>query len=277
LTGLLLIFSIGWYSSVRSLIVGQISPIIGFLLVWGIYLSKEKQDTGAGIVFALSTIKPVAGVFLIPFAILWSISKKRYSMLISFITSWLVLIGISLLFIPDWILPMLRQWLAVYGYADLRAPIELLGMIAPAIESSIGRALQISLLLYLLIEFFLAWGRDERWLVWGSAITLAISQLIVFRFSTTNHVVLLLPLLMVFKLAIQRWKAAGYLTVTLSVIGIFFGLWGLFLGTVDGSQESEWMYIAFPILCLILLWWSRWWALRASRLSLEIFASEMGE
>ena len=235
LTGFFTLFSIGWYYNARSVIVGQISPIIVFLLILGVYLVKEKQDIGAGIVFAITTIKPGIGLLLIPFALVWAISKKRYVLPISFVISWVALIGISLLFIPDWIFPMTRQWIAIYGYADIRSPVELIGGIVPVMESTLGRILQIVLVLYLLIECALVWGKNERWFVWGAMVTIVISQLVVFRFSTTDHIILILPLLLIFQVIVQRWKAAGYFSVVLVSAGVFVGG----VGTVFYDPEWE--------------------------------------
>ena len=50
-----------------------------------------------------------------------------------------------------------------------------------------------------------------------------------------------------------------------SLIVLVVGLWALFLATVDGNQESAWMYFPVPLLSLVGLWWIRWWVQRRAR------------
>jgi hypothetical protein len=49
---------------------------------------------------------------------------------------------------------------------------------------------------------------------------------------------------------------------------LFFGLWSLFVLTVDGNIEAPIMYLPLPLFILFGLLWSRWWILRASDRSL---------
>ena len=130
--------------------------------------------------------------------------------------------------------------------------------------------------IYLLIEWAAAWGKDERGFLWAAFMTLVITNLVAFRTATTNYVMLVPVLLLVFRIWEQRWKAAGTGLILASLAGLSVGLWLLFLGTVEGTIESPLMYLPLPFFCLISLWWVRWWALRPARLPLEDFSARLG-
>jgi len=58
----------------------------------------------------------------------------------------------------------------------------------------------------------------------------------------------------------------GATPVWLTLLILLVGLWVLFLVTVEGNVESAIMYLPLPIMTLLGLWQSRWWATRTSRL-----------
>ena len=63
----------------------------------------------------------------------------------------------------------------------------------------------------------------------------------------------------------DRWGFSGRISVGIILLGMMIGFWWLFVATVQGSQESQWMYLPLPIFCLLGLWWLRWWYERSPR------------
>jgi hypothetical protein len=92
-----------------------------------------------------------------------------------------------------------------------------------------------------------------------------VTNLIAFRTATTNFVVILPAIILVFHSWAQRWNRQGYLAVWIISLLMLVGLWVLFLTTVDGNIEAPVMYLPLPIFALLGLLWSRWWILRSSR------------
>jgi hypothetical protein len=85
---------------------------------------------------------------------------------------------------------------------------------------------------------------------------------------------MLLPVLfLIFRIMEDRWGKGGRLVEWLIIGLIGFGLWWLFLTSVQGNQESSVMYLPLPIFCLIGLLWVRWWYLNPPRVYVDQVAS----
>ena len=110
-------------------------------------------------------------------------------------------------------------------------------------------------------------GKLDRWFQWTAALTIVLTNLVAFRTATANYVVLLPALCLVFSVLVERWGARGNGVVLFTMAALLLGLWALFLATVEGNTENPIMYLPVPILTLLGLWWARWWAIRAVRLS----------
>ena len=121
----------------------------------------------------------------------------------------------------------------------------------------------------MLLEWILAWGKDERWFRWTALMTVVITNLVGYRTATTNYMMMLPALFLAFSLWEQRWKTGGRVAVWVSLILLGFGLWPMHLATVQGNQEQAIMYLPFPFLCLIGLCWVRWWAINPPRVALQ--------
>ena len=65
----LLLFSITWYHGVRPVINGNAAALVALFIALAFFFIQTKSDRAAGIVLALSTIKPQMVVLLIPLGI----------------------------------------------------------------------------------------------------------------------------------------------------------------------------------------------------------------
>ena len=119
-------------------------------------------------------------------------------------------------------------------------------------------------LAYLILEWGLSLSGTENHFYWTASLTLVITNIIAFRTATTNYVVMLGAIVLIFHSWAQRWGRKGYIAVWVVSLALLGGLWGLFLLTVDGNIEAPIMYLPLPFLSFIGLLWSRWWILRAS-------------
>ena len=106
--------------------------------------------------------------------------------------------------------------------------------------------------------------------------TLVVTNLIAFRTATTNYVVLLPVLCLIFRVFDERWGRLGKVVVVGLISGLVVGLWVLFLQTVTGNEESAAMYLPLPVVALLGLWWVRWWVIRAWPLRPETTAVPTG-
>jgi hypothetical protein len=259
----LVLFNLLWYHGVRTIVIGQFAVIEALLLVSALLLVKKNQDIGAGVLLTLSTSKPQMAFLIIPFALIWAYSRRRFTLIGSFFASFFGLLALSLLFIPNWPLQMLWQ---VMEYPDYTSRIgsltSIIAATVPGLQTKLNIGLQIVLWGYLMVEWILAWEKEIPWFLWTAMMTLVITNFVALRTATTNYVMLLPGLLLIFKIWRQRWGKLGNGVVGFVLICLLVGLWLLFVNTVQLNVEQPAMYLPLPILCLFGLWWVRWWAIR---------------
>ena len=263
----LLFFSVFWYHGTRAVIVGQFAVIEALLMVGALLAIKRGSDPLAGILLGLSIAKPQMAVLFIPFVLLWAAWARRWPIVVWGVGTITGLLAVSVLLIPDWPVMWLRQLLEYPTYTNIGSPVEILADAFPSMSGVIAVAMGGALTLYLFWEWAKAAGKADRWFQWAAALTIVVTNLVVFRTATTNYVVLLPALCLIFSILTDRWRAKGDVVVLLVMVALLFGLWGLFLTTIEGNVESPLMYLPVPILTLLGLWWARWWAIRAIRLS----------
>jgi len=272
LLGVVTLFSVMWYHGARTIVIGQFAGLNALLILLALLSIRRQQDAAAGILLALTTTKPQMVFLFVPFVLLWAWSVQRKRILWGFLGGFFGLMIVSLLLLPRWPFEMLAQILDYPTYTNLGSPLSILAAYVPGLRQTLDRGLHVFFLLYLSVEWVQAWGKGERWFTWTALMTLVITNLVAFRTATTNFVALLPVLLLVFGIWEDRWKITGRTMVILLLLALGFGLWGLFLATVDGNIESAEMYLPIPLLCLVSLGWVRWWAIRPRRLLLEELA-----
>jgi len=265
LLGFLMVFSVVWYHGFRSVVVGQFAVIEALLMAGALLAIQRRMDSVAGILLTLSIAKPQMSFLLIPFILLWAARSRRWELISWTIGSMVVLVGISLALISNWPLLWVRQLLEYPKYTELGPPISILAGLVPSASKGITYGLTALTLLYLVWEWVLAMGKEDRWFQWTAALTIVITNLVAFRTATTNYVVLLPVLCMVFGIWYGRWSRRGAIFIWLALFVMLIGLWGLFLSTVEGNTESAIMYLPLPFVSLLGLLWSRWWTVSVPR------------
>jgi len=262
----LLLFSLLWYHGTRAVIIGQFAVIEALLMAGALLAVKRGRDPLAGILLGLSIAKPQMAVLLIPFVFLWAAYARRWAIVTWGIGTIAGLLAVSVLLLPDWPVMWLQQLIEHPTYTVIGPPVEILADAFPSMSGVIALVLGGALLLYLFWEWAKAAGKPDRWFQWTAALTIVITNLVAFRTATTNYVVLLPALCLVFAVLADRWGTKGDVVILLLMAFILVGTWALFLATVEGNVEHPVMYLPLPILTLLGLWWARWWAILAVRL-----------
>lgn len=272
----LIIFTLLWYHGIRTIILGQFAGLNALLITLALLLIMRKQDFAGGMLLALSTAKPQMVFLLVPFVFLWAISTRRRDVIGGLLVGMAVLIGASLALLPRWPLEWLRQLLDYPSYTmQTASPLSMIASTMPGISRQLSLFLHVFFVAYMLLEWVFAWGKDERWFRWTALMTIVITNLVAYRTATTNFIMMLPALFLIFSLWEARWRTYGRIAVWVSLIVLGFGLWPLFLSTVQGNQEQTVMYLPYPFFCLIGLLWVRWWAIRPPRVLLQDFAQRV--
>jgi hypothetical protein len=269
---ILILFSILWYHSVRPVINGNPSVLvalfisIAFLAIW------QEMDPLAGFLLALTTIKPQMVILLIPFVILWAISRKRWTLILSFLGSMAILIFSGTLLVLDWIMQNLRQVLSYSGYTLPGTPGAIFAEWLPGVGIQLGWLLTLIFILILLLEWRNAYKKEYQWFLWTACLTLVITNLIGIRTATANYVALFPALILILSILDNRWGRNGRIIILVSLTLLFFGLWWLFISTLtisDQPIQHPILFFPLPVLLLIGLYWTRWQAIKSPSALLE--------
>lgn len=271
---LLMSFSIFWYPGVRTIFLAQFAAINAAFMIGALLAVRHKRDALGGVLLALSTMKPQMSVLLIPYVLLWAISQKRWNLILWTTGMEIFLFAGSIALVPDWPIRWIWQVMDYAKYTVEGQPLAIIASIFPAYSKNITLILTVICLLYLGLEWVLVWKKDDRWFQWTAAMTIVMTNIVAYRTATTSYVAMLPALCIIFHTWVKRWNRNGKITVVFSIIFIFIGMWGLFLATIDGNQESSIMYPPLPIIIFIGLVWVRWWAIRPEKLPLEGFFAE---
>jgi hypothetical protein len=156
----------------------------------------------------------------------------------------------------------------LFAYPDYTLPTtpgEIFAVWMPGVGVRLGYALTVIIIATLVFEWRQAWGKEFRWLLWASGLTLAATQLVGIPTATENYMIMFPALLMVFAAWDEQWRSWGRLLIFFSYVLLFFGVWWLFLATLErGEQPIQGLILFFPLPAFLLigLYWVRWWVLR---------------
>jgi hypothetical protein len=265
---LLLTFALLWYHSLRPLINGNTSILCALLIAASLLAIRAEQDGLAGFLLALSTIKPQMVILLTLLVLIWGASRRRWTLFWGFLGSLALLTASTSFFIPNWLWQNLVQIFAYPSYTLPGTPGAILVEWVPGVGSQLGWAITIFLGGLLLWEWREALGKDFHWFFWAACLTLVATNLIGIRTATANYIALFPALILILATWDKDWGLIGKILIGLSLVGLFFGLWWLFLATIlpDAQHtQNPVMFFPLPVYLLITLYWVRWWVLRPKR------------
>ncbi len=249
---LTLFWGIFFYNGARAIILGQFSILVGLFLLLALWAIERRRDGWAGVLLALTTIKPQMVFLVLAFLLLWALVRRRWRLIGGFGVSMLALVGSSVLLVPTWPLDFVRNVVAYSGYVAHGTPLEnLLHYLLPASAAApLTVVLSVLFFLALLPGWWLALRGRPGGYTWAVLSTLVVSSLITFRSATTNQVILYLPLFFFFRrLANRRARPVAALLIE---VGLAVFMWGVFLATLEGNYEHVMMHGLLPALMLLL-------------------------
>ena len=266
---LLIIFSLLWYHSARSIILGQFAALNAFLIVLSLLLIYHNQDFVGGLLVSVSLVKPQMSIFFVLYVLIWAISVRRREILLGVLSGIIIQFGVTLALLPDWPIQWIRQVLDYPSYTNTGSPLSVIANAMPGIRQPVILFLNTVFIVYLAIEWFNSWKKNVNQFIWTAMLTLVITNMVAFRTATTNYLSFMPVLFYIFAVWEKRWGGIGRFFVTFSLIVLAVGLWILFLFTVQGNLEQPIMYLPLPFICLLGLWWVRWYSIKPPRLMID--------
>ena len=255
-------FTVLWYHGFRAVINGNAVIVVGLLITGSLYALAKKNDIGAGILLALSTIKPNLVILYIGYVLIWCIYQKRFQVISWFLGSMVFLTLGGMVLIPDWIIQNLWEILRYPGYNPPGSLGEVLGFWLPGLAEFLKIGIWVGLGALLIAEIWNARKGKFEYFLWAACLTLVISQWIGIATDPGNFVILFTPFVFVLARLEERWKDRSTFLI-LAILGItLIGLWVLFVTTLNYEyqpMQSSIMFFPFPGMILIGLYWVKWW------------------
>lgn len=213
------------YEVLEALFAEQPGLIVGFLLAAAVLALRRDRLFLAGVLLALTLIKPQMTLLAAAYLLLWSFSdRRRASLWISFLSTTLLLAAASLWIWPRW----LGQWLNVLlGYHRYATPPLVTLLPGPQLGPYVGPA---AILILLGLSAALAWkkrrARPESLDFWLTlSLLLAITSVSLLPGQAIYDHVILLPgifLLLRYRCELQ---SAGRISRVLLAVSALILLW----------------------------------------------------
>lgn len=202
----------------QGLKLQQISLLVAAIIAAAFALLIAGRPIPAGILFALSTIKPQLVVLLIFWLTVWTFTdwRRRYRCAVSFLVTMAVLLAASEWVSPHWI-P--RFWHALGEYRRYTSAASLLKQVLPSLWSSILEILAVAAAL------LFSWSNrryDERSSRFAAmaCLMLAVTVLIVPMTAPYNQIFLLPPILLLAHVWPEIWRRNRACRVLVAIGGV---------------------------------------------------------
>lgn len=248
-----------FYPHARALLLGQFAVFVFTTVALALWALKKERDILAGFCLALSTVKPQMLFLLIPLLLWWAVRERRYRFVASSAAWMVVLLGLSWIVEPGWLGAFVSQVARYTSYTAIGSPIWIIAHITfPSL--GVWGEWVLSALTVIGLIWASCWALRQRkvgWFDWAIGLCLIATNLVALRTATTNYVVLLLPLVMVFR-ALQRRRGGAWWVLLVEAV-LLAGLWMLFLNTVKEKFEHSSVYLPLPFGLLAIFALARRW------------------
>jgi hypothetical protein len=258
-----LLFPALWIFGFMDILASSATPFVVLAVVGMLLFLRADQDELAGLLLVLPLLKfGIFSVFVL-FMIWWAIYHHRGRILAGLGMALGILLLLSFLLQPDWVMPFVRGLYWHINYNPGLSTYRALGAIFPVAGPRFAIVLTGLVLVLIFVEWRDVRQRDFRHMLWTACQALAVAPLLGLPLALTDFAALTVPLFLFLAILNERWHgrrlrgpAGIVLLVTLTV------LWALAL--------SAGLALLLPALLLVGLYWMKWWAVRPPRTPLEL-------
>ncbi len=251
------------YYQIGALVEGAPAIMLGLIYAAMLWAYGSERDELAGALMVLSLfLWEVGGVFLLLFA--WRVfHDRRWGVLGGLAMSLTILVAISFLLYPDWVLPFLTAVVATGRAAYGFMTAQILSQLWPASGLRLAQVLSVLMICLMIYEWAAARNADFRRFVWLACLGLSATPLIGFRSEMANLAGLFPVLSIISAGAIARGRTQTWFAAIF--LGLAFAIPWLLVtrssGLLSGGTQG-YAYLFYPMLCAIGMYWTRWWFLR---------------
>ena len=265
----LLGFGLFSYFSLQSLISASPTIFLTFLYLAILLALRSFSDELAGaLLFLVAYQWEVGGLFFLYILIL-VFANRRWNLLTGLGMSLVIALVVSFLVYPGWVLPYIRAMLSDWMQSAYLNMSSILAFWFPDSRFPLGIGGIVSIILgaAVFIEWIGSTQSNFRRIIWTASLSLAATPLIGFAIFPSNHVVLILPLVLILTLVWERWirnRVLACLLVLSLAFWIPFGIY--FRGIIfEDRLHSDLLAFLPSVATIIGLYWMRWWVLHSPR------------
>jgi hypothetical protein len=264
---LLIGFGLFQYFSLNALVTATPAIFLAFLYLCILFALRSYADEAAGFLLALVAYQwEVGGLFFL-FVLFFVVTNRRWGVLAGLGMALFVLLIISFLTNSGWGLPYIRAALSAWYRGETLTLGYILSTWLPTLRFPIGPIVALVLGILFFIEWWDAAGAHFRQVVWAASLSLAATPLMGFPIFSSNHVVLIMPFIMILALVWERWPRYRALRVVLLFLLILFVPFVMYyrVVTVYDPLMLDLISVIPPVAAILGLYWMRWWVLRSPR------------
>jgi hypothetical protein len=252
----------GFYPTI-ALVDGTPAVVLALLYATILWTYSRGFDELAGAMFVLSLYEWEIGLgFLLLFQ--WRVFRdKRWGVLGGFAMTLSVLMAISFLLYPGWILPFLTATAVMARSTHGHTLASTLLSIAPGYGGRVARGFSILVLCLLAVEWAAGRRADFRHFVWTACLALAAMPVIGVRTETSQLAVIAPGFAVISAAAMVRSRAHTWFAwVILAIASVV--PWGVLVRSYffHDPYTRDYLAILYPLSCLMGLYWTRWWFLQ---------------
>ena len=217
------------YPVLEGLYAGQLGLLVGFLVAGSVLAMQRGRFLLAGILLALTTIKPQITALALLYLLLWSLraTHGRRLFYLGFFSTMLALVGTALAIWPHWIQSWTRVVLGYHRYARPPLVTEVLASpTGPRIAGPISWSITALLLIVALV---LAWrnravavGSRQFWLT--LSFLLSVTSVTLLPGQAIHDQVILLPGIFLLAYRWEEWSSS-WIRKALLAAGVGIVLW----------------------------------------------------
>ena len=253
-------FALFGYPSLRGIFLGQYVLITTACLAFSLLLLKHEQDTWAGFLLALATVKPHIMIVVLMVILAWGAWHRRWRLFVGFSATMTFLVFASLLALPAWLGEFVGAVGHYQNYIELGPPIQVLFENVLPVTPADNLAFIFTVLLYggLLYQLWRTLGLSWRNFVPTIELALIVTTMTMIRTATTDQTLLLVPWLHWLGNLTRAGRSGQALLIA---SGILVLPWLLFLTTIQGNQEAPIAttgMVTLTLIAYVMIYWREW-------------------
>lgn len=268
----LLVFSFFCFHSITALLDGRLIILTTLLALGVLTALRNKQDELAGLLLAFIFVSPIPWILFFVFLIIRLVINKRSKVIWWMLGCIGLMIGFSIVLLPNWFFQYIITLVNSYQILDPASPGSVLTSRWGDIGARIAIVISALIVLMLIFEWYKGVKSDEQRALWTCMVTLALSTWSGIRISPLDYIFLLPALIFGFELFERRWKQKSS-GIILTILAFLFIIdWTIYFSTMTMDLKpriSSFLLIPFPVITIVILYWTKWWVLKSRSIELE--------